>query len=301
LVVLAELLRTRSTTATAKRLGRTQSAVSHALARLRAQFDDELFVRAGAALQPTARAAAMIEPLERVLQGARSLVSQSGVAFDPARLERTFVLGGTDMSDVVILPRLVPMLLREAPGVSIWSRAPGDLVERAIQEREVDLVMGTRFRPLAGLVQQRIGELSMVSVLRAGHPSLRAPLDLDAFLALDHVLVTPRNLPGSPVDDALEAMGRTRRVVLRLPHFTAAAFVVAQTDLVISLPRPFAEAMARSTPLAIVPLPLDLPPFAFAVAFHEAYSLDPAHRWFRERFVDVARETLGIAPNPAPR
>jgi len=288
LVVLDELLRVRSTTLAARRLGRTQSAVSHALGRLRTTLKDPLFVRVGAALRPTAVAEQLHAPLREVLDGAQALLTRSR-AFDPGALERTFVVGGTDYAEILLMPRLMPALRREAPGVAITTRSLGDEVERALQAGEVDVVYGTRFRPLAGIVQQKVADEDMRVILRRGHPVLKKRMTVAEYVALDHVLVSPRGLPGGSVDAALEPMGLRRRVVLQLPHFAAAALIVAQTDLVVTLPEGFAHNMARRLGLEAVPVPFPLPGFTFSIAFSPVNQDDPAHAWFRARVIEAAR------------
>ena len=105
LVVLDALLREGSATRAARRIARTQSAVSHALARLRDVFDDPLFVRVGSTLKPTPRAEALRAPLADVLERTQSLLLPA--RFDPSRLERTFHLGSTDLLDSAMLPALL--------------------------------------------------------------------------------------------------------------------------------------------------------------------------------------------------
>ncbi len=288
LVVLDELLRARSTTLAARRLGRTQSAVSHALRRLRHAFADPLFVRVGRALRPTAAAEQLASPLREVLDGARALLTKTR-AFAPASLSREFVIAGTDYAEIMLMPRLMPALRRDAPGVTVVTRFLADDVERAIQAGEVDLAYGTRFRPLAGLLQQKIGYEPMRVLLRRGHPALRRGLTTGAFTSLDHVLVTPREQPGGAVDAALGLMGLRRRVVLRLPHFAAAAFIVAQTDLVVTLPAAVARTMAGKLGLVSVAAPFPLPGFTFSIAYGVTTRDDPAHAWFRARVLAAAR------------
>src|SRR5262249_12523893 len=133
LVVLDDLLRSRSTTVTAKRLGRTQSAVSHALARLRAMFDDPLLIRAGSVLKPTASAERMQAPLRDALLHAAALVTGSSTAFEPARVDRTFIIACADYAEVILMPRLLPVLRRQAPGVDVVTRFLGDDFDRAAQ------------------------------------------------------------------------------------------------------------------------------------------------------------------------
>lgn len=293
LVVLRELARTRSTTLTASRLGRTQSAVSHALARLREVFDDELFVRSGGALQPTALVEELSAPLDEALGEVGALLTRGRRGFDPARLERTFTIGATDYAEILVLPHLVPALRQEAPGVDLALRFLGDEVDRALTSREVDLAIGTRFRPLAGVVVQEVGHQAMRVLVRKGHPLAKGRLTIERYVAADHALVTPRGRPGGAVDTALEALGLSRRVVLRVPHFAAAALVVAETDLVVTLPASFAIHMAELVDVDVLPVPFELPGFDFAVAFSAASKDDPAHAWFRALTVAACKAGFG--------
>ena len=289
LVVLDELLRTGSTTRAARSLGRTQSAVSHSLARLRDVLGDPLLVRAGASLRPTTFAEGLAAPLADVLHGAEAILSRSRVAFDPARLERTFVMSCTDLAELTILPRLLPRLRRDAPGVDVVTRFLGDDVERAVQGREVDLGLGTRLRPLAGVVVETMVEEAMTVLLRRGHPALAQRLTAKRYAALDHALVTPRGLPGSAVDTALEPLGLARRVVLRLPHFAAAALVVAQTDLVVTVPASLARHLDRRLGLVALAPPFALGSVTFSAAYSASFRDDPGHRWLREAVLAAAR------------
>jgi len=288
LVVLDELLRTRSTTKAARRLGRTQSAVSHALARLRATMGDPLFVRAGAALRPTSTAERLEVPLRQLLSDAQAIVSGGG-AFDVAPLDRTFVVGGTDYAEIVLLPRLLPRLRREAPGVSLVTKFLGDEVDRALQARDIDLAYGASLRALPGITVEKVADVPMAVLLRRDHPALRSRLTPKTYAALEHVLVTPRGLPGSSVDSALEPLGLSRRVVLRIPHFAAAAAIVAQTDLVVTLPADFASGPLRRLGLVARPVPFTMPPSRFLMGYSSTYEADPAHRWFRRCVVEASR------------
>lgn len=279
--MLQDLLRTRSTTQTAKRLGCTQSSVSHALARLRVQLGDPLLVRVGRSLSPTRFAEDLAPRLEVALDGVAGLF-MSGPAFSPASLDRAFAFSGTDFSELLILPRLVQRLAREAPSVDLVCSAVGSDVERLVQEREVDLAFGTRFRERAGLVVKKVADDRLVLLLRKGHPAL-ARLDVARYAKLGHVLVAPRGTAGGAVDVALAAQGLARRVVVRVGNFATAASLVAETDLVTAMPRACALALQAQLPIAVRPLPpgLHVPAFSFGLAWNEQVARDPAHRWFR--------------------
>lgn len=289
LVVLDDLLRSRSTTVTARRLGRTQSAVSHALRRLRLLFDDPLFVRAGATLRPTSAAERMRAPLRDVMVRAEGVLSRTSIDFDPSRIEQTFTIAGTDYSEILVMPRLLSLVRRRAPGVNIVTRPLGDDVERAIQTREVDLTLGTGFRLISGVAVENIFEDELVVLLRRGHPALQKKLTPRRYAELDHVLVSPRGQPGGIIDSALEPLGLSRRVVLRMPYFGAATIVVAQSDLAVTLPAKLVDVVSKGFGVVSVPVPFSLSGFSFSMAYSTTFKDDPAHRWFRELAVEAAR------------
>jgi DNA-binding transcriptional LysR family regulator len=210
-------------------------------------------------------------------------------AFDPRAIERTFVMACADYAEIMVLPRLMPVLREKAPGVDVVTRFLGDDFDRAVQAREVDLAYGTNFRALSGIVEEKVGDEGMVVLVRRGHPALARRLTARRYAGLDHVLVAPRGLPGGAVDAALAPLGLSRRVVLRVPHFTAAAVVVSKTDLVVTLPAGLARAVADGLGLAVLPVPFPLAGFSFSIGYSATFAEDPAHRWFRARVLEAAR------------
>ncbi|AUX24590.1 LysR family transcriptional regulator [Sorangium cellulosum] len=299
LVVLDELLRSQSTVVAARRLGRAQSSVSHALGRLREVFGDPLFVRAGAALRPTSFAEELAAPLRARLDSLEQLLEQA-TGVEPSRLERTFTISAPDWAEIVIVPPLMARLRREAPGVDVVLRSFRMDVDRAVQAGEIDVALGVRFQPLSGLVAQRLLEEPFACIARRDHPRIGESVTLDAYAAAGHVLVAPYELPGSPLDDELARLGHRRRVVLRMPHFSAALFVVAQTDLIATLPRSFVRATAPLLRLRVFEPPLAVPPFSFSCLFSATRQKDPAHVWLRRCIAESCRELHAGAPRPLP-
>jgi DNA-binding transcriptional LysR family regulator len=174
LPVLQDLLRTQSTTLTSRRLGCTQSSVSHSLARLRKQFGDPLFVRVGRSLAPTRFAEELAPRLDGALGQVASLFHE-GPAFSAASLDRTMSLAGTDFSELLLLPLIVRRLAREATGVDLVCSAAGSDVERQLQERDVDLAFGTTFRERAGIVVKKVAVDELVLIMREGHALRKGP------------------------------------------------------------------------------------------------------------------------------
>jgi DNA-binding transcriptional LysR family regulator len=119
------------------------------------------------------------------------------------------------------------------------------------------------------------------------------------YAALDYLLVAPRGFPGSPVDSALEALGLSRRVVLRMPHFANAAVIVAKSDLAVTIPEGLARAVGKGLGLVSVPLPLTVSGFTFSIGYSSSFEDDPAHRWFRQQVLAAARHTRSLVePDP---
>ena len=290
LPMLHELLRTRSTTLAARRLGCTQSSASHALARLRTQFGDPLLVRVGRVLAPTRFAEELAPRLDAVLGGIDALIDERS-RFAPETLDRSFSFAGTDFSELLMMPQVVRRVGEEAPAVDLVCSAVGDDVERQLQERRVDLAFGTAFRERTGLVVKTVATDELVLLMRGDHP-LRKRLDVDRYVSAGHVLVAPRGTPGGRIDGALAALGKQRRVVVRVSNFATAAALVAETDLLTAMPRACALLMATRHPLLVRRLPIEVAPFAFSLAWNEQLSRDPAQRWFRSIVEKAAAEAF---------
>ncbi|MEZ4241437.1 MAG: LysR family transcriptional regulator [Myxococcota bacterium] len=279
LVVLDVLLEERSVTRAATRLGRTQPAVSRSLGRLRSLLGDPLLVREGGGLVPTPRAAALAAPVRALLQDVVAQVLASD-DFDPARAARRFTVATTDYVERVLLPRPLARIAREAPGCQIvLTHAPDPLAVAG----DVDLLFTPLFAPGRQVRIRPLVDDTFVCVVRSDHPCLAQPagLDLEAYLALPHLLVAPRGNPGSIVDDELAALGRTRHVAVQVPTFLSAPALVAASDLVWTLPQHLARALAAEARLATVPTPLPVPGFTVHLAWHERWQHDPGHAWLR--------------------
>lgn len=288
LVALDALLEERHVTRAARRLGLSQSATSHALARLRELLRDPLLVRSGAVLVPTPRALALAPPVRGILETIRSTLA--GPSFDPASSVRTFVVATSDYFELVVMPLLVRELVRAAPAIDLVVRpAPEDFVAMLGGGR-LDLVIGVSVPPGAESVHRRaLFDDGFACVVRAGHPVLRRGLDLDRFAAMGHVFIAPRGTRGGVVDDALAKKRKVRRVAAMVPSFLAAPAIVAESDLVLTMPARLAERLAPAFDLRVLPPPLALPRFTVSAYWHERAHHDPAHAWLRARIVDVAR------------
>jgi DNA-binding transcriptional LysR family regulator len=289
--VLDALLTERHVTRAAKRLGLSQPAASHALARLREALGDPLFVRTPRGLVPTARASQLAAPLRSALTTLEHAVA-GGAGFDPSTAKRTFHIATIDYGSFVVVPGLLERVQREAPGVDLWVRAVRDDPWEQLASGDADVVIGplplTQAR--ASTHARRLYEERFVCLARKGHPRLRKGLDLDTWASLPHVFVAPRGTPGGVVDEVLARHGRTRRVALAVPHFLVAPHVVAGSDMVLTIGARVAAAFVEMLPLKVFEPPVPIPGFEVNLAWHERNHHDPAQRWLRGILVDLYGE-----------
>jgi len=291
LVVLHVLLEERSVTRTARRLGRSQPAVSRALQRLRDLLDDPLFVRQGSALVPTTRAEALRQPLQVALAAVDQQILAPPV-FDPATDHREIRLLAADFAEGMWLPRPLAELSRAAPHIDVVITSnPRGWDTAALLQSEVHLAIGPVRGDTPSVRAVHVGEETFVVVHRRDHPAADR-LDLATYAALPHLLVAPGGTPGGVVDTALARHGLSRRVAVRTRHFQTAPELLAHTDLVATLPRRFAVAHAERHGLVVREPPLAVPSFQMKVAWHERWQHDAGHRWVRERIAQAVRDQL---------
>jgi DNA-binding transcriptional LysR family regulator len=291
LVALSALLEERHVTRAARALGMSQSAMSHALGRLRAALSDELLVRGPSGLVPTARAEALREPLREALSTLSDALDTPR-PFEAATARRAFTVAASDYVQLVVLPRLVARLQAEAPGVDLWivSPSPEEIATR-LADGTLDLDIGVpRAEAAPGLHARRLFDERFVCVVREGHPRVRDTLTLEDYVDLPHAFVAPRGRKGGAVDSALAKRGLERRVAVAVPHFLVMPTVIASSDLIVTLASRVARSFAEHLPLRLFEPPIPLPSFSMQMTWHERAKSDPGHQWLRALLVDVTRE-----------
>jgi DNA-binding transcriptional LysR family regulator len=236
---------------------------------------------------PTSRADALAPQVRAVLEAAGALLRPA--AFDPATLVRTFAIGTNDVFDAELIPRLVAVLAREGPGVSVQTRPLHDDIGDALAGGRLDLMIGVRATVPPDALATKLYDERFVCAVRRDHPRVGKRLSIERFVELPHLLVAPRGDPGSPVDTALAAIGRTRRVVVRIHTFLSAPAIVASSDLVVTAPSRVLEPLAKAFRLRLLPVPVDVPGFPVYAAWHPRVHGDPAHAWFRAAIAAVSK------------
>lgn len=275
----------RSVSKAALRLGLTQAAMSNALRRLRDQCNDPLFVRTNGAMEPTALAEALAQPLKEAVNAIeRSLVNSLG--FDPISSNRTFRLLISDVGERVVLPKLMRALKSTGPQIRIEAiRLPQADYAQALRSGDVDLAIGNIAFLQSGFYQQFLFEDNYLCIARKGHPNVADSLTLTAYLAEDHVV----SMAGSTdrlVENALAAMQCNRHIKLQVAHYYGALAIVAESDLLATVPENSVSGMRG---LQKLPLPFAIPGARVRQFWHRRAHKDPANQWIRTLIANLIK------------
>jgi DNA-binding transcriptional LysR family regulator len=294
LIALDALLQEGNVSRAARRVGLSVPAMSHALARLRAQVGDPLLVRAGQRMLPTPRADTLRARVHAIVAEARQLLAPPP-AEDLATLERTFRIHTSDHVIGVIGTEL-DRRLREAPRVTLHAMAIAADTPRLLRDGAIDLAIGVfDYTPYSELPDdlriQQLYDDEFICVVRDDHPHVGRALDLETFVALEHVQVAPRGNIGGYVDELLAVHGRKRRVARVVPYFVAGLAMLADTDYIMTTSIVLARRMRRRLGLKLVtpPKELALEPYRVSQLWHPRVDRDPPHRWLRECIADATR------------
>ena len=287
LVVFEVLMIERSVTRAAERLGRTQSAVSHSLQRLRSQLGDPLLVKGGARMQPTAFALELIEQARPMLRGIQRVLSPRQV-FDPANSQRVFRLAAPDFMLTLFID-LLARLQAEAPGVSIEWTAPREPTLLDVAEGEIDIaIVPAELRLPADVTSEAVGALEWRCFGRQGHQAF-SQWGPDTWTKWPHLVVRIGDNLTSPVNIAASTAGLTRMIAGWVPHFSAIAPVLARSNLIATLP---AIAMAETLHpynLESWEVPFPIAPLPHAMIWSTGRNGDPDIAWLRDRLRPIVK------------
>lgn len=284
--VFIEVYRTQSVSRAAEHLGLAQANASIALNKLRAHFGYRLFVRTARGMEPTPYAVHIYPDLAAAVQKLDELAGAPRL-FDPTTAQRSFRIGMTDISEIIVLPTLVNHLRRAAPGIAIEAERTTSDSPRRLEAGEVDLAVGFMPQLEAGFYQQVLFRQNFVCLAANRHPRIQAKPTRSQFLAEGHIVVTTSGTGHAIVDKVMAQKGYERRIALRVPSFLGVARLVAQTELLVIVPRRLGEALAQQEPVQLLEPPVTLPAFAVKQHWHERLHADPASIWLRQTMADL--------------
>ncbi len=278
--VLHEIYKSGSLSRTADRLQVSQPAISLTLAKLRKRFDDPLFVRMGNEMRPSPMADGLIQSVRDSIVSLEATLNFR-VTFEPASTRRTFRIAMTDIGKIVLLPKLLVEMGKQAPGARVEIGNINELTPELIKVGEIDLAVGFVPAMPPSFFQKALYQERFMCVSRTEHPRVRGRLTLAQFQAEEHILVVTPVTGYLIVDRALDEQGVKRNVAVRIPNFLGLSALVGCTDYLCTLPRRAALILAEDPRVQAWSVPFRLPGYAVRQYWHERQASDPSNRWLR--------------------
>ena len=289
LLVTFEVLMTEgSVTRAAERLARTQSAVSHSLARLREQLGDPLLVKVGGAMVPSPFAQTLVEEVRPILRSIERIAALPQ-HFDPTTSERVFRVEVSDFTPSV-LPEAMARVQKEAPAVAMEWSTPGTHTPMAIADGHVDIaLLRTATNMPEGVMRQDAGELRLGTYLRKGHPAI-ASWGLAEWSRWPHVQVMLGDRQRTTVDTAIAEGQLKRKIGARVPHFSCVPELLACTDMLATLPLLLPDELLDRFNLCVLEPPMPIAPVPFSYFWSSRLTNDPGGRWIRSVIMETFAE-----------
>src|ERR1700722_540942 len=309
LITFDVIMSERSIAGAGERLNLSQSAVSHALGRMRKLIGDELFTRGTGGMRPTPRAQQLAIPVRKALSDIEAAIGSKG--FVPEHAARTFVIAASDYSCTLIIPRLVARLAQTAPGIDIYIVPLNGLdVIRQLDERHLDMAISWFAAVPERFGRAKLLDESYVLIVRKGHPLATGEVTVSRVLGHSHVVVdyignSERLTDGffsergvlrrvhidRVIIEAPQRLEQHGRIAVKVPSFSNAASLIMRTDMVASIPRRLAKAMRDIHDLIVLEPPFDNAPVSVEAVWPRGAGADPAQDWLRKQ-VELAAADL---------
>ena len=301
--VFDALIEEGSVTRAGARLGLTQSAVSHALNRLRALMGDELFVRSTRGVRPTARASDIAPSIHAALLQLHGAIAPR--PFDPATTDRTFTVIAGAYASAVLVPQLAARMASEAPHADlVIAEAASDMLEH-LDSHRTDFILSAIENAPERISVETLVEETLVWVVRAGHPLARGRLTLPRLVETPHVAIRrrrPEMIGREPSDlvmrstwedqglleAELHAQGLTRRIGVTVPDTYSALAVVRRSDMAAQIPRRLATMAAQGGFLVMLRPPYRPADVRLSLLCLRERLADPALGWMHALLKSVA-------------
>ncbi len=280
-------------TRASERLNLTQPAISHALGRLRELFGDPLFMRKGHVMTPTPFARRLIEPVREALRSLEMTLCQVD-NFDNSRAKRRFTLGMREVVEAGLVPILMRKIEKTAPHVDLSIvRSERRELESELSAGTLDLAVDVHLPVGEEICRHKLCEERLVVVARRGHACMRSTLDLDAYLAQEHILVTQRRRGLSAEDYELNRRNLRRNIRMRCQSYLTACRALTETDMILTMTRRWAPAMNAHLDNELAPFPLDFAAFDSYLYWGRQSESDAANAWLRTLVIEAFQEFEG--------
>ncbi|MEO0373645.1 MAG: LysR family transcriptional regulator [Cyanobacteria bacterium P01_A01_bin.17] len=282
------LVEEASVTQAAEKLNMSQSAMSHALKRLRQVLDDPILIRTSQRQMEVTPYAREISPqVRQVLTDIQETLLAKDV-FDPATAQEDFRIATNDYVEATLSAHLLPELMQQAPEIQV--RIAGmdkDTALASLDNNSIDLFIGAGLDLKRWHIREALYQEEFVCVAQSDCPLTE--LSMEEYAARSHILVSLQDDFRGVGDLILEQQQQSRRVVWSTPHFMAVPFMLANSDCVALLPKRMAERCAREMGLKLLPPPIDVTGFTVSMVWHQRHNNRPQHQWLRSQLIAAAQ------------
>ncbi|MCP3875226.1 MAG: LysR family transcriptional regulator [Desulfobacteraceae bacterium] len=281
LKTLQVLLEELNVSRAAKRLSLSQSAVSHALGRLRIYFNDPLLIKVKNGMTPTTMAEELKSPIKQILDQIKNLTGED--RFDPAVEKATFRIAASDYGAGIILPRLIKKMSIEAPHCSIECNPISDHLEHDLKLGLIDLAFGG-YKPFENFRYENIFDDRYIGVVRSGHPILKQEIKKSQMAHWPHAYIAV-SANTQRKDELYRSLGvdSLSNIIVWEPYFLVAPLIVEKSDLILIMPEMGAKVMAQIIDVKLFELPTKIKTFPFIQVWHRRRDNDKMHQWFRQQ------------------
>jgi DNA-binding transcriptional LysR family regulator len=285
LITLDVLLAEGSVARAARRLHLSPSAMSRALARLRATTGDPLLVRAGRGLVPSPRALELREQVRQLVHDSQAVL-RPAEQLDIKQLVRTFTLRTSEGFVENFGPALIARVCKEAPGVRLRFVPKPDKDSAPLRDGLVDLETGVVGKGTGPeLRTQALFADRFIGVVRKGHPLARGKVTASRYASGRHISVSRRGVDKGRIDEALKALGLERQIVTIVDGFSVALSLARASELIASVPERHTGNLRAG--MHSFPLPVAMPKITISLLWHPRLDADQAHRWLRQCVRDI--------------
>lgn len=297
LLVFEALMAERNVTKAARHVGLSQSALSHALARLRHRLGDPLLIRTAKGMQPTTRALELVGPVRAAIRQVET-VFRAEPAFDPLTSKQSFVIRIGDSNDYLLLPTLLQELEARAPQVSIVVRhlSPTDTL-KGLEEGTIDCAISALLPHPKSVRSTVLMKDRSVCAMSRDHPLAHQPLTITRFLGLRHIRVVQESSDSRFLDSALRERGAERRIVATIPHWVVALHTASTSQMVVAASERMARRFDTDGRLVLRKIPLVGGAFNWRLYWPRRHEADAGQRWIRGLIAEVC---AGLDSDGAP-
>ncbi|WOI36365.1 LysR family transcriptional regulator [Alteromonas sp. CI.11.F.A3] len=287
LVALDALITERNITRAGERINMSQSGMSSAVSRLRQYFDDDLFVLVGRELVPTSLAETLEKPVRRILiEMENTIINRQ--KFDPKSADRSFNISASELTTMVLMPKVISRLAEEAPNIRLELSTIGNI--ELLDKGDIDLMIIPRQFTLEGHPYDEIYQEDYKCICWQENISIGDKITFEDYQSAGHVAVS-YGKNHSPAFDGwfMSNYGIKRKVEITTSNLLAPPLLVIGTQRIATVHSRLAQFVSQSLPIKIMDPPIEIPALMQTMQYHRSRENDAGLNWLRQLIIDIAK------------